>query len=436
MAKTKQIISKLNTISRLSDTGKPSYNSTHLNSPLEDLPAEIRLQILSVLGLEELRTLVRASPVFHQQYLANRRYILRKYLETTLIVDAHTVYRSSLAEFQNKRTLEEVTRFLDAYHDRRSSLIQRPTLVTAKLTEDEAIDMVVFYSSIIKPFARRYASNMIAELARAAEWTGERRRSQWAPSESQDERFSPPSRREETRILRALYRFQLCCNLFGLPPLHAKYPHTESQEESFNLSRHFLRWYEPWEREEIACIYAFSERKYETICCDIRRKQEGEWLRTGPKDFNLRWTCRFHSTWRQWPTDQASCGLELLHTVVCTTRDNRQLISTMRKHMLSRPREVVPADFGSLRVGGGGLDRSDGLRGVFFDKTPKERFRGDDPNVLGPPPIWSLLAPSWNFPFAKLLYFRAQPRRLGPVMWDAARLERTGVLRMIAGYCD
>jgi hypothetical protein len=77
-------------------------DSPQLNAPLESLPPEIRLQLLSILELEELRALVHASPVFHQQYLLDRRSLLCKSLETTLrsvTVDASSVCRTSLAAY-------------------------------------------------------------------------------------------------------------------------------------------------------------------------------------------------------------------------------------------------------------------------------------------------------------------------------------------------
>ena len=92
-------------------------DSPQLNAPLESLPPEIWLQLLSILELEELRALVHASPVFHQQYLLDRRSLLCKSLETTLrsvTVDASSACRTSLlaSSLSNTRTSEKVTQFL------------------------------------------------------------------------------------------------------------------------------------------------------------------------------------------------------------------------------------------------------------------------------------------------------------------------------------
>lgn len=59
------------------DVGEESgYDHFALTASLEDFPAEIRRHILSMLELDELKVLVRASPVYHQQYLLDRRYLL------------------------------------------------------------------------------------------------------------------------------------------------------------------------------------------------------------------------------------------------------------------------------------------------------------------------------------------------------------------------
>lgn len=54
------------------------------NAPLQSLPPEIRQQIPGALEYDDLRAFVHASPVFHEQYLLDRRTILCKCLERAL----------------------------------------------------------------------------------------------------------------------------------------------------------------------------------------------------------------------------------------------------------------------------------------------------------------------------------------------------------------
>jgi hypothetical protein len=175
-------------------------------------------------------------------------------LETTLrsvsvsvSVDASAVYRTSSVDFSDTRTSEKVTQFLKAYQDRRSSTQY------LSLTEGEAVGMAAFHSSIIKPLARHYISWALANLA------NETKNSQ---------SHKPLSRTEETRLLRALYRFELCCNLFGLGR-HGTIGQ-KSDFKSKDILKMFICIFEPWEVEEIACMYTFSEEKYIQIFDDIR----------------------------------------------------------------------------------------------------------------------------------------------------------------------
>lgn len=71
------------------------------------------------------------------------------------------------------------------------------------LTMDEIISMISFHFSIVIPLARHYTSWALGNLAKATK----------EPLQSQDELLS---RKEEIRLVRGMYHFQLCCNLFGV----------------------------------------------------------------------------------------------------------------------------------------------------------------------------------------------------------------------------
>lgn len=89
------------------DRAKPAPPSSAAAShpiTLESLPAELRHKILAlVLDMEDLKALVLASPVFHQQYLLNRKAFLRRTLKAALgnvFVDAYAVHTSALLREQ------------------------------------------------------------------------------------------------------------------------------------------------------------------------------------------------------------------------------------------------------------------------------------------------------------------------------------------------
>jgi hypothetical protein len=260
-------------------------DSPGINAPLESLPPEVRRQLLSILELEELNALVHASAVFHQQYLLDRRFLLCKCLETTLrsvTVDACAVYRCGSPDFSDTRTSENVIQFLKSYEDRRSST--QYSILTERLTEDEALGIVTFHSSIIKPLAQCYT--------------------RWAMANLADETKDPPSRErlsrtEETRLLRALYRFQLCCNLFGRGR-HGTFRQPKLGFHSVDILKILNCIFEPWEVEEIACIYTFAKEKYDQTFRDIRwdvheenPRFEGQRPPTPEGAFDLDNSCQF-----------------------------------------------------------------------------------------------------------------------------------------------
>jgi len=215
---------------------------------LENIPPELRYQILTFLNLEELHALVHASPVFHQDYLRNRKSLLRECLETTLhsvVVDARFAYKTGLAGFLDKRSVQNVTQMVKDYQDQRHS--------SSYSAESEIIDIVMFYFSVIKPLTRRYT-----------EWT----LSNLAQETNSKQIYGPLSRTEGTRVLRAFYRFQLFCNLFGVVN-HKSLQPNRSDFTSIDILRIFIGLFEPWEVEEIASIYAFSKEHYDKILHDI-----------------------------------------------------------------------------------------------------------------------------------------------------------------------
>jgi hypothetical protein len=114
--------------------------------------------------------------------------------------------------------------------------------------------MVVFLSSIIKPLARHYTGWALSNLANETEG-------------SQSHELL--SGTEEMRLMRALYRFQLCCNLFG-KGLHKGPRQSRLDFDSIDILKIFFCIFEPWEVEEIACIYTFAKEKYDQIFRDIR----------------------------------------------------------------------------------------------------------------------------------------------------------------------
>lgn len=72
------------------------------------------------------------------------------------------------------------------------------------------------------------------------------------------------SKTEKTRIVRGFYRFQIICNLFGPDVLIGRFSYGHEQRLGS-----FLDMFEPWELEEITCIYWFINGKYLSVLEDV-----------------------------------------------------------------------------------------------------------------------------------------------------------------------
>jgi hypothetical protein len=234
---------------------EPVRNDVQGNCLLEKLPPETRRHILYVSGFEELRTLIHASPVFHQQYLLDRRSLLLKFLETMMgnaTVDACAAYQTGWADDEDLCTEDEVAHFLESYQIGRFST-QQPNVNTT-LTEDQSACIIAFHLSVVKPLVRHYTGWTLANLTDTTE---------------DPKSHKPLSKMEEKRLLRAFYRFQLCCNLFGKGRQRTLQGY-RLDFDSLDILRIFFCLFEPWEVEEIACIYTFAKEKYSQIFHGIR----------------------------------------------------------------------------------------------------------------------------------------------------------------------
>lgn len=76
------------------------------------------------------------------------------------------------------------------------------------------------------------------------------------------------SKTEKMRLMRSLYRFQLCCNLFG-NGRHGIPQGARLETNEMDILKYFVCIFEPWEVAEICCIYTFSKMKYEQIFDDL-----------------------------------------------------------------------------------------------------------------------------------------------------------------------
>ncbi|KAK5987095.1 hypothetical protein PT974_11213 [Cladobotryum mycophilum] len=394
---------------------KQKGNVIQQNAPLELLPPEVRHCLLSVLPLRELSNLIHASPVFFQQYLLARKTLIVESLQQTLrsvTVDACAAFRYDSPELAF-RSRSMVADYLKPYQSKRTALCY--SIDMEKLTEEEAFKMAKFHASVMQPLMRVYAEWTLADLSHQAG--------------SGQTNHKPLSRTEETRLMRAMYRFQLMCNLFG----SGKYYRAATRRLDFgSIDIHLLFFdlYEPWEIEEITCFHLFASEKYEQIFKQI----SWDVNENNPKFDGLRpptpeGAFHLHLGWFSDMLLKGTMtrGLELLHTVFFSIKNHEHLVTTMQQQMV-----YLSSDFLDIFVLN---DTSIWSRRRDHPSERDEREARRDPlpflgdqeplgliDLTHPPLAWTLV---WGGTYSNVIgvYIEDDVRRWGYVFWDAARLE-------------
>ncbi len=220
---------------------------------LEDLPAELRRLILSQLATDDvndLRALVAASPVFYQQYLHDRKTLLRSILKRARGIPIAEAYALQLStslyskqpDADSPSELADpgaIRSFIDTYR----SLRQLPAdeILAQRCTDGDLVGMAAFYEAVARPLVTVFAGRFLRRLKPAPE-------------------LGIVSTVEEIRLLRGMYRYQIYCNLFGQGREgQRKVPELAFKGEQLDL---FFLPFKPWEIEEIYCVYVLVRDTY------------------------------------------------------------------------------------------------------------------------------------------------------------------------------
>ncbi|RMD41889.1 hypothetical protein DV735_g3231, partial [Chaetothyriales sp. CBS 134920] len=332
-------------------------------------------------------------------------------------VDAYAASQSGLRDFApgiHSHT-RWVNQLLSSYQERRSS--RQYSVLAWDITEDEIVGMAAFFLSLIKPLARYYVTWALVNLHKTED------------SALHDEPFSGA---EQTRVLRSLYRFQLCCNLFGMSH-YENLRLTRPRFTSVDLLTIFFCKFEPWEVEEIACIYAFAKEMYELplTVWEVHREKALNPSSDGSFDLDDAMDMTNNALAQTGLRNGVlagivSRGLELLHTVFNIT-ERTVLVSTMQKYVARKAVFFLENEaFGQDAQ----MERRVQQRSSRDEKEQHCHpllFNGDfapDGKQIYPPLAWTLL---WQGTYSNLFgsYVPDGIRRWGYVMWDAGRIERT-----------
>ncbi|OJZ92928.1 hypothetical protein ASPFODRAFT_120406 [Aspergillus luchuensis CBS 106.47] len=415
-----------------STTNDSVRSNSHIH--LETLPPELRVQILLLLNVEGLKSLVQASPVYHDQYLLDRKRLLLNCLATTLgsiFFEACIVQETSSVSFSQTRNHDSILEYFGSLTKRRC----HSDFMPAGLTLNDAIDMVAFYLSVLKPFARHYSAWALRNLAKEPE----------ATHTKIDEDLSES---EKSRIIRALYRFQLCSNVFGVGPNKDELDlfRIRFQLGDDEILKLLEDLWEPWELEEINCINVFAETKcreiHDAVTWDFSERnprfddQERPPTPDGAVDIPQ------HS--RAYLIGTITQGLERLQTIFFKVKEHAELVNVMEQTLVLWLEEFLEGDVHGAfthAAQSGRRARAPSERDKREERREPLPFRGDRvddyyySDGAYPQLAWTLL---WKGTYSNMLgsYIPDEFHMWGYVMWDAARLECTGAKEVLARGWD
>lgn len=244
----------------------------HATPSLESLPAELRLRVLaSMPDLESLGSLIQASPVYFAHYRLDRETLLSCCLEPDMcgevLIDAIAAFNSQPSEIGRlTQPNSNVTDFLDLYGWWRYTHSPIAMLKSVSLAEIRWI--MCNHTSTVRPLTTRFANMTLEGLkyyyAHYVEpWERE--------ADSEESQAPRPAmvwpddvrRTERTRILRAIYRFQIFCNLFG-----GKQSQSFTSEE---IQQIFLCQFDAWEIEEMNCFSECINKMWANVSAAVKR---------------------------------------------------------------------------------------------------------------------------------------------------------------------
>lgn len=401
---------------------------------IENLPVEIQRQIMLCLPtLGSLGAIIRASPIFYSLFQSEPKNFIGNCLINILgdtFLDACTARAAMQDDFQKERRdamklgheASVIWPFLESYRKKVQQLPCNSWIHSISLPE--ALEMAMFHSSTVEPLVEKYVSWALANLGTSAKPTS-------------------LSRTERMRIQRAMYRFQIVCDVFGNKLEDGNV--SEQRPRQLGCLR-FLSSYEPWEIEEILCINTFFQEQYQKRLLEVSDDLNsipwrsivtaGQALDLGrartlryeiSEVYVLVMLTQLTGTRKSSRDFLVSQGLPLLASV-SRIQDHDELAATLRTNMHY---DVWVTWLDDIT---GNTDMHERWERLYSDRDLAQDegrpipFRGDDPD--SPPLAWVLI---WGETYSNLFgTFIPKPLRLwGYIMWDVRRLEETGAIERL-----
>lgn len=223
------------------------YSNHHLIIVMEGLPPELKLELMQRLdNFCSLSTLIHAIPSFYHVLVHAKLTVLSSILKTAIqlpvVSDALTVLESSKL---SNATSEEVRTILQNY---KHGLENEHTTV------------------LIEPSSSLATCVDIVRKHRLIEWFRQdlcRSNLPTPPLTNPQEPTDPlpVSTEENTRIYRALYRFELYCNLFRDANLY--------RLNTYEARTRLLKLWPSWEVEELSCIHNYLSRRLSEVLDEV-----------------------------------------------------------------------------------------------------------------------------------------------------------------------
>ena len=246
--------------------GRSSSSSRDGRLPLiYSLAAEVVAQILAFLDSSSLSSALAAHTLFRVTFQVYEQRILKETLRhlipPKLLALAFATHDAATIDYSDwnliKRLLEQLT---EAQRGSGPRLSPRP-LTRRTVTAIERVHLIVQH------FTTNLAQQAVPRFNRIFETT----RPEAYISES-----------EEPRILRAFYRFQLYCNIFGRKTLDTAkqappeisdgprqpWPGKSPEDVQRELELFFWPW-PPWANEQLACVFEYLETNLSVYFNDV-----------------------------------------------------------------------------------------------------------------------------------------------------------------------
>lgn len=369
--------------------------------------------------LRTLGALIHASPVFFTQYRVNRRSFLAQALHAELgdelFVDVYAAFKSRASKIgPRKGPNSNVSDFLRLYHGWRSPGGARPAPIMFLL--DDLRWMAWFYSSTVRPLAAHFVA-----------WSINSSSAKPATPLLNDTGHHDTSMTERTRLLRAFYRLEVFCHLFG---------GSQYQSSGFrcsDMSRLFFSEFNPWEVEEIGCVYTFIKERYEQVIAKVKwdfdaaNPKFGDGLTFEPEgSLSLG---RDHDEFLNGTIGQG--GLRLAFHMFRTEKHD-DLVGLMKKALTTIEHDFFREASSAVAQCDRRIEDSD--HGYSAKEIQSSLvFTGDD--SARPPLAWVLL---WGGKYSDLYgeYVPSELRQQGYVIWDERRLDVRGTKEYFARLWD